>query len=60
MKNRPPVWSEPQVRILHEILRAIQHQRVGDAVLSGVLRHIALEKAQVEDVNLRVILHGKL
>ena len=52
--------SEPQVCILHEILHAVQHQRVGDVVLFGVFRHIALEEAQVEDMDLRIVLHGKL
>ena len=52
--------SEPQVCILHEILHVVQHQRVGDVVLFGVFRHIALEKAQVEDMDLRIVLHGEL
>ena len=52
--------SEPQVCILHEILHAVQHQRVGDVVLFGVFRHIALEEAEVEDMNFRIVLHGEL
>ena len=57
---RMPEESEPQVCILHEILHAVQHQRVGDVVLFGVFRHIALEKAQVENMDLRIVLHGEL
>ena len=52
--------SEPQVCILHEILHAVQNQRVGDVVLFGVLRYIALEEAEVEDMNFRIVLHGEL
>ena len=52
--------SEPQVCILHEILHAVQYQRVGDDVLFGVFRHIALEKTEVEDMNFRIVLHGEL
>ena len=47
-------------RILYEILRAVEHQCVGDAVFLGVLRYIALEKAEVENVDLGVVLHGEL
>ncbi len=52
--------SEPQVCIHHEILHAVQHQRIGDTVLFGVLRYIALEEAEVEDMNFRIVLHGEL
>ena len=52
--------SEPQVCIHHEILHAVQHQRVGDVVLFGVFRHIALEEAEVNHMNLRIVLHGEL
>lgn len=55
-----PSPSEAQICILHKVLHAVEHQRVGDAVFSGVLRHIPLEKAQVEDVDLGVVLHGEL
>jgi len=44
----------------HEVLRTVQHQRIGDTVLFGVLRYIALEEAEVEDMNFRIVLHGKL
>ena len=55
-----PSPSEAQICILRKVLHAVEHQRVGDAVFSGVLRHIPLEKAQVEDVDLRIVLHGEL
>ena len=42
-----PSPSEAQPCILHKALRTVQHQRIGDTVLFGVFRHIALEKAQV-------------
>ena len=52
--------SEPQVCILHEILRTVQHQCIGNAVFLGVLHHIALEKTEVEDMNFRIVLHREL
>ena len=55
-----PRFSEPQVRVFHEVLRAVEHQGVGDAVFLGVLHHIALEKPQIEDVDLRIVLHREL
>lgn len=55
-----PSPSEAQICILHKVLHAVEHQRIGDTVFSGVLRHIPLEKAQVEDVDFRVVLHGEL
>ena len=55
-----PSPSEAQPCILHKALRTVQHQRIGDTVLFGVFRHIALEKAQVEDMDLCIVLHGKL
>ena len=53
-------FSKFDVRILGEVLRTVQHQRIGDTVLFGVFRHIALEKAQVENMDLRIVLHGEL
>ena len=49
-----------KTRILYEVLRAVEHQRFGDAVLCGVGRHVAAEEAQVDDVDLRIVLHGEL
>ena len=53
-------FSKLDVRVLDEILCAVQHQRIGDTVLFGVLHHIAFEEAEVEDMNFRIVLHGEL
>lgn len=55
-----PSPSEAQICILHKVLHAVQHQRIGDTVLFGVLRYISLEEAEVEDMNFRIVLHGEL
>ena len=55
-----PSPSEAQICILHKILRTVQHQRIGDTVLFGVLRYIALEEAEVEDMNFLIVLRGEL
>ena len=52
--------SEAQICILHKVLHTVEHQRIGDTVLFGVLRYIALEEAEVEDMNFRIVLHGEL
>lgn len=48
------------VRVLYEILCAVQHQRIGDTVLFCVFHHIAAEKAEVNHMNFRIVLHGEL
>ena len=53
-------FSKFDARVLGEVLRTVQHQRIGDTVLLGVLRYIALEEAEVEDMNFRIVLHGEL
>ena len=40
--------------VCYKVLRPIQHQCIGDAVFLGVLHHISFEKAQVEDMDLRI------
>ena len=44
----------------HEVLRAVQHQCIGNTVLFRVFCHIALEKAQIDYMDFRIVLHGKL
>lgn len=55
-----PSPSEAQICILRKVLRTVQHQRIGNAVFLGVVHHIALEEAEVEDMNFRIVLHGEL
>lgn len=43
--------------VCYKVLRPVQHQRIGNAVILGVLHHSSLEKVQVEDVDLRIVLH---
>ena len=51
---------EFQVCVLYKVLRTVQHQRIGNAVFLVVLRYIALEKAEVNHMDFRIVLHGKL
>ena len=47
-------------RVLYEVLRTVQHQRIGNAVFLGVLHYITLEEAKVDNMDFRIVLHGKL
>ena len=53
-------FSKLEVRALYKILRTVQHQRIGNTVFLGVLHHITLEKAQIDHVAFRIVLHRKL
>ena len=47
-------------RVLYEVLRTVQRQRIGNAVFLGVLHYITLEEAKVDNMDFRIVLHGKL
>ena len=53
-------FSKFDVRILGEVLRTVQHQRIGNAVFLGVLYHITIEEAKVDHMDFRIVLHGEL
>ena len=52
-------FSKLDVCVLYEVLRTVQHQRIGNAVFLGVLRYIALEKAEINHMDFRIVLHGE-
>ena len=53
-------FSKFDVRVLGEVLRTVQHQRIGNAIFLGVLYHITIEEAKVDNMDFRIVLHGKL
>lgn len=41
-------------RVLYEVLRTVQRQRIGNAVFLGVLHYITLEEAKVDNMDFRI------